>query len=238
MYPVCTDSRSNQPLHLTAPGRARARPCARWYCDSRVPQVSGNALDRRMMPSDEYSFRTLGSEVLSWTWPAFVGFAGAQVVLVRQALARARLPAKWPAFAMGAASICAVAIGVDAALGFATAPKLSPGFAQMYWPIIWPSSWPVLAVFAGPQVLLVVFARSRSRVLLTALLLAAGFTASWMVAFWLFVGPHTEPLLRSVLPRPWVLGVLAGAFGSSASTAVWLIVRRLAFGKGKTDVAV
>ena len=35
---------ANKPLHLTASGRARARPSRSVYCDSRVPQVSGNAL--------------------------------------------------------------------------------------------------------------------------------------------------------------------------------------------------
>jgi hypothetical protein len=35
------DGPANRPLHLTAPGRARARPSRSVYCDSRVPQVSG-----------------------------------------------------------------------------------------------------------------------------------------------------------------------------------------------------
>jgi hypothetical protein len=35
---------SNRPLHLTAPGRARARPSRAVLSLTRVPQVSGQAL--------------------------------------------------------------------------------------------------------------------------------------------------------------------------------------------------
>jgi hypothetical protein len=42
---------ANKPLHLTASGRARARPSRSVYCDSRVPQVSGNALDGQREPA-------------------------------------------------------------------------------------------------------------------------------------------------------------------------------------------
>jgi hypothetical protein len=39
---------TNRPLHLTAPGFGRGCPRAKLYRASRVPQMSGNALGRRM----------------------------------------------------------------------------------------------------------------------------------------------------------------------------------------------
>jgi hypothetical protein len=177
------------------------------------------------------SFSAETEELIPLTWPALVGLAGVQVVVVRRVLSTAGPPSITAVVAASVAAVgCCAAIALDVVNTFMPTLQDEPGFfyAGYLWSVFAATMWPVLAGFVIAELLLVVYADSRSPRLVTIVSLASALTASWMMAWWLYVGFHSPAVVGVFLQAFWMIGIVASAFGFVLWTTTWLIARRIA----------
>lgn len=176
----------------------------------------------------------VAEDLLSLMWPALTGLCAVEIVAARRVLSATK-PPRISLLVGGAVTAigCCAAIAADVMVGFTSLPPVEAGFSygSFMWTVFATTMWPVLAVFAFSQAVLLVLSGSRSRGFVLGAALVSAFTVSWIAAWWLYVGPQSELILRLVLRRPWVLGLAACGLGFVMSTTTLLIGRRIAFAR-------
>jgi hypothetical protein len=186
------------------------------------------------MSEADLSLLGITKELISFSWPVLVGVGGAQVIVTRRIVSAAGPPSRSSVVAASAVSLVwCTAIAADMVNSFEPLPEDEPGFSfpGFVWFVFNETMWPVLVGLGVAQLSLIVLASSRSPRILTSVSLASTLMASWMIAWWLFVGSRWGLLTRWAPSMPWVIGLLACSCGLTVSTTTLLISRRIALGR-------
>jgi hypothetical protein len=183
----------------------------------------------------DLSLRAITTELISFGWPVLVGVGGAQVVVTRRIVSGGHIPSKSSVVSASAASLaCSAVIAVDIVNSVRAVVPDETGFsfAESTWSLFRETMWPVLAGFGVAQISLIAVSCLYSRRILTTASLASTLMASWMVAWWLFLGSRSQLFIRLAAPMPWLIVLLACSCGLVFSTTTVLISRRIALTRG------
>ena len=176
----------------------------------------------------------VAEDLLSLMWPELMCLCGGEIVAVRRVLSATKPPRISLLIAGAVTAIgCCAAITAGVMGGLKSLPPIEAGFSygSFLWTDFATTMWPVLAVFGLSQAVLLVLSDSRSRGFVLGASLVSAITVSWIAAWWLYVSPQVESILRFLSPRLWVLGVAACGLGFVISTTTLLIGRRIALAR-------
>lgn len=189
----------------------------------------------------DLSLGAVTEDLICWNWPVLVGLVPTQVLVTRRVLSGGDVPTRSSVVAASVASVaCCAAIALDMVSSAKPLPQDEPGFSfvQFMWSLFTETMWPVLAAFGVAQLLLLVFAGCRSLRVLSGISFVSSLTAGWMIAWWFYLGSHSEAVKQIAFsPMPWLIGVLACGAGLVLSTTTLLIAKRTRFTFWKTTRA-